>query len=198
LHLIQELLPLSGERPYFRWSGRGSERQVRFLESSVKTIHLGPKGQHFSLGILVLAERRDSPNGLVGVYLSRQVHMNHLGVAVEQAADALVLYGDDARRIRTDLVQRDIEIGRDRDAFNVDGDLFERVALGGFRGESLRILARVTRVHPVFPFGLDRPNTGARFDDRDETDRAAQQEARCEEWPSFAPNQTMSYIHEFL
>jgi hypothetical protein len=101
-------------------------------------------------GVLVLPQGRDGMAHFFRIDLGYQVRSDNDGVAIKRRVGLLLQDKDQTRGISSNLVFRHIQTVHDRDAFEIDGDLFQGISFGCFSGQADGVFSGVTVSHPVF------------------------------------------------
>jgi hypothetical protein len=153
LGLIEELLALLREIVNLLRRGGGRQGLVGGLQLLMKLIDLGPEDDEFATGVLILPERRNGLGHLVRVNLACQLHADDHGFSFEAGADPLTQDQDHTCGIGPYLIFGNIQIGHDRDAFQVGRNLFEGVPLRGFRRQTDGVFPGIAIAHPILPLG---------------------------------------------
>ncbi len=155
--VIALLAQLSG---LFRRGGSGQGLVCR-LQLLLQLIYFLFQGEEFPSGILILFQCGNGLGNLVGIDLCSQIDSNDDDVSIEIGFDLLIEDQHHAGRVAADFILGDIQIPHHRHAFQVRGDLFQRLFLGLFRCKSDGVIFGLSIAHPMFPGSGDDSNLGS-------------------------------------
>jgi len=100
-------------------------------------------------GILVFPQGCNGLLHVVRIDLSHQIRSDHDGISIECRGGRLLKDKDNPSRIASNFVFRHIQTVYNRDAFEVDGDLFQGISFGRFGGQAGGDFFGVPVSHPM-------------------------------------------------
>jgi hypothetical protein len=153
LHTIQDVLALLG-RLLCLLCGRGlCQGLIRRLKVLLQLIIFLLQRDELMPSVLVLPQGRDGLSHFFRIDLGYEFRADNNGVAIERRVGVLLQDKDQTSSIGSNLVFCHIQTVHDRDAFEIDGDLFQGISLGRFGGQADGVFSGVTVSHPVFTLG---------------------------------------------
>ena len=160
LELVEKILTLLVESLHLLRRDGGGERLVGGIELLMQLVGFCPKRREFRFCALIFSECLDGLGDFVGVDLRREIGPHNYRFSLQFGRNLLIQHHDNAGRICPDVVLCDVHIFHFGDAFQIGGDLFERVSFRGFDRQPYGICPGVVITHSVFPAGCHHPDVG--------------------------------------
>jgi hypothetical protein len=150
LNAIEKLLTLNAGQLHLLGCRSVGQHLIGRFQLSLECIDLAFQRRNLVPGVLVLPKGLDGLCDFVGIDLSREINGHDHSVSIQREICLLIEDKNQAGRIRSDFIFRDVGALDDGHAFQIRGDLLEGIAFGGLSRQAHGVLARVSVAHAKF------------------------------------------------
>jgi hypothetical protein len=135
---------------HFLKISRCGELGVSFVQFVLQFVNFCPQHLQLFSGLFIGSQRRDCFEDLIWVDLRDKVGVNNDDVIFNTCDELLIDNQEKAGCIRADLIEGNIPVSNDGDAFQIDCDLLKRIAAGGLKCKIIGVALRIVVSHAMF------------------------------------------------